>query len=68
MSTLFATRGAEPGDVALLGDATGGDLDAFATLYRRHQQRITGQPLSDDQVVAQLQALLAYWERRDLGR
>ena len=40
MSTLFATRGAEPGDVALLGDATRGDLDAFATLYRRHQQRV----------------------------
>jgi RNA polymerase sigma-70 factor (ECF subfamily) len=39
MSTLFATRG-EPGDVALLGDATRGDLDAFATLYRRHQQRV----------------------------
>ncbi|MET0429565.1 MAG: sigma-70 family RNA polymerase sigma factor, partial [Microvirga sp.] len=40
MSTLFATYGAEPGDVALLGDATRGDLDAFATLYRRHQQRV----------------------------
>ena len=40
MSTLFATRGAEPGDVALLGDAVRGDLDAFATLYRRHQQRV----------------------------
>ena len=40
MSTLFATRGDEPGDVALLGHATGGDLDAFATLYRRHQQRV----------------------------
>ena len=40
MSTLFATRGAEPGDVALLDDATRGDLDAFATLYRRHQQRV----------------------------
>src|SRR5829696_6315782 len=40
MSTLFATRGAEPGDVVLLYDATRGDLDAFATLYRRHQQRV----------------------------
>ena len=40
MSTLFAIRGAEPGDVALLDDATRGDLDAFATLYRRHQQRV----------------------------
>ncbi len=40
MSTLFATRGVEPGDVALLGEATRGDLDAFATLYRRHQQRV----------------------------
>jgi hypothetical protein len=36
--------------------------------YRQHQERITGQPLSDDQVVAQLEVLLAYWERRDLGR
>jgi RNA polymerase sigma-70 factor (ECF subfamily) len=40
MSTLFATRGAEPGDVALLGDAIRGDLDAFGVLYRRHQQRV----------------------------
>lgn len=40
MSTLFAIRGAEPDDVALLGDAAGGDLDAFGTLYRRHQQRV----------------------------
>ena len=40
MSKLFATRGAEPEDVSLLGDATRGDLDAFATLYRRHQQRV----------------------------
>ena len=40
MSTLFPVRGAEPGDVALLTDATGGDLEAFATLYRRHQQRV----------------------------
>jgi RNA polymerase sigma-70 factor (ECF subfamily) len=40
MSTLLATRGAEPGDVALLDDATRGDLDAFSTLYRRHQQRV----------------------------
>jgi RNA polymerase sigma-70 factor, ECF subfamily len=40
MSTLFAIRGAEPGDVALLGDAVHGDLDAFGTLYRRHQQRV----------------------------
>lgn len=40
MSTLFPVRGAEPGDVALLADATGGDLEAFATLYRRHQQRV----------------------------
>ena len=40
MSTLFARRGAEPADVALLGEATRGDLDAFATLYRRHQQRV----------------------------
>jgi|KBSSwiStaDraftv2_1062776.scaffolds.fasta_scaffold561687_2 RNA polymerase sigma-70 factor (ECF subfamily) len=40
MSKLFATLGAEPGDVALLGDAARGDLDAFGTLYRRHQQRV----------------------------
>ena len=40
MSTLFSARGAEPGDVALLAEATGGDLEAFATLYRRHQQRV----------------------------
>jgi RNA polymerase sigma-70 factor, ECF subfamily len=40
MSTLFSVRGAEPGDVALLAEATGGDLEAFATLYRRHQQRV----------------------------
>ena len=40
MSKLFATLGAEPGDVALVGDAARGDLDAFGTLYRRHQQRV----------------------------
>lgn len=40
MSTLFATRDAEPGDVALLAEAGLGDLEAFGTLYRRHQQRV----------------------------
>ena len=40
MSTLFATRDAEPGDVALLAEAGRGDLEAFGTLYRRHQQRV----------------------------
>jgi RNA polymerase sigma-70 factor (ECF subfamily) len=40
MSTLFATRDPEPGDVALLADAGRGDLEAFGTLYRRHQQRV----------------------------
>ena len=40
MSTLFATRDAEPGDVALLAEASRGDLEAFGTLYRRHQQRV----------------------------
>ena len=40
MSTLFATRDAEPGDVTLLADAGRGDLEAFGTLYRRHQQRV----------------------------
>jgi RNA polymerase sigma-70 factor (ECF subfamily) len=40
MSTLFATRDTEPGDVALLAEAVGGDLEAFGTLYRRHQQRV----------------------------
>ena len=33
-------RGAEPGDVALLADAVRGDLEAFGTLFRRHQQRV----------------------------
>jgi len=40
MSTLFATRDAEPGDIALLAEAGRGDLEAFGTLYRRHQQRV----------------------------
>jgi RNA polymerase sigma-70 factor (ECF subfamily) len=40
MSTLFATRDAEPGDVALLAEAGRGDFEAFGTLYRRHQQRV----------------------------
>jgi RNA polymerase sigma-70 factor, ECF subfamily len=40
MSTLFATRDAEPGDVALLAEASRGDLEAFGTLYRRHQRRV----------------------------
>jgi RNA polymerase sigma-70 factor, ECF subfamily len=40
MSTLVPMRGAEPGDVALLADAVRGDLEAFGTLFRRHQQRV----------------------------
>jgi len=40
MSSLFATREAEPDDVALLAGAAGGDLEAFGVLYRRHQQRV----------------------------
>ena len=40
MSTLVSMRGAEPGDAALLGDAVRGDLEAFGTLFRRHQQRV----------------------------
>ena len=40
MSTLFAIRDAEPGDVALLSGAAAGDLEAFGALYRRHHQRV----------------------------
>lgn len=40
MSTLFAIRDAEPGDVALLAGAAAGDLEAFGMLYRRHHQRV----------------------------
>jgi RNA polymerase sigma-70 factor, ECF subfamily len=40
MSTFVSRRDAEPGDAALLADAVRGDLDAFGTLFRRHQQRV----------------------------
>jgi hypothetical protein len=34
-------------------------------LYRRHQERIRGELFTDEQLVSQLEALLAYWQRRD---